>query len=72
MLSSTCRFLSPHDFQAQISQGLLIEMLTVTLPFIGIVVAYGTESGDMVLYGLIGVLLHLANLLMALRHNHAS
>ena len=47
-------------------------MLTVTLPFIGIVVAYGTESGDMVLYGLIGVLLHLANLLMALRHIHAS
>ena len=47
-------------------------MLTVTLPFIGIVVAYGTASGDMVLFGLIGILLHLANLLMALRHIHAS
>ena len=47
-------------------------MLTVTLPFIGIVVAYGTASGNMVLFGLIGILLHLANLLMALRHIHAS
>ena len=72
MLSSTFRFLSLLDFQAQISQGLLIEILTVTLPFIAIVVTYGTESGSMVLYGLIGILLHLVNLLMALKHIHAS
>ena len=71
LLSGLFRFLPFEDFQAQVNHGLLIEFITVTLPFIIIVITHCAQRGSIFMFATLGLVIHLTCLMLNLKHLHS-
>jgi len=56
------------DFQAQFFQGVIIEVVTVTIPYALLTAVYCSQRGGISFVALVGVTVHLANLLIGSKH----
>lgn len=72
LLVGTFRFLCFEDFKAQFFHGILIEVFTVTIPYIVVISVYTVERNGMFFFGALGISIHLTSLLFAVRHIHAA
>ena len=72
LLAGTFRFLPFGDFQAQFFHGVLIELFTVTFPYIAVICVHASERKGMFFFGLFGVIVHVTSFFFSLKHVHAA
>ena len=72
LISGTIRYLPYHDFPAQVNSGLLIEFITITVPFLAVIVLYSLRNDGVFFFTLIGILTHLAMFILSIKHVHTN
>ena len=71
LFAGTTRYLPYFDFPAQVNTGIIIEVITITVPFLTIAALYSSYQEDGVDFViLIGIMTHIAELLLSLKHIH--
>ena len=68
ILTGTYRFMPYCDFPAQFYQGLLIEAMCVTLPYLALVCIYMANHPGFFLWGTLGIVVHLVNFVFIVCH----